>query len=126
MKMEEYKMEHVQFITFQGKRILLVDMSNAQQEDALAILSEAKKVIGTQLPQSLLTLTDVSEMRYNVAVAQAFKDLSVFDKPIVRAAAVVGVDGLMKIMLNGIIKVSSRQFGLFDSREQAQEWLIKQ
>jgi hypothetical protein len=119
-------MERVQFITYKSKMILLVDISNAKQEEALAILAEARKVIETQLPQSLLTLTDVSHMRYNMEVGQAFKDLSVVDKPIVRAAAVVGIEGLMKIMLDGIMKISGRQFGLFSTREQAQEWLVQQ
>jgi hypothetical protein len=119
-------MERVQFITCRGKRILLVDLTHTKPEEALAVLAEAKKVIGAQPPQSILNLTDVSHLRYDVAVAQALKKLAVFNKPFVRASAVVGISGLMKIILDGVERFSDRRFELFSSREQAQEWLVQQ
>jgi hypothetical protein len=49
------------------------------------------------------------------------------NKPYVLAAAVVGITSpLMKLAYNFVMAVSKRNVPIFDTREQAMEWLIGQ
>ncbi len=119
-------MARVELIIHQGKRIVLIDMSNIRPEEGLPIIAEAKKVIAAQTPMSVLTMTDVTNAHYDMTLVQSLKELTQHNKPYVRAASVVGIEGLMKVILTGVEKFSGRKFSIFSSRDQAKDWLVKQ
>jgi hypothetical protein len=119
-------MQRVEFITHQGKRILLIDVSAAQLEEASAIMLAAEKIITAQPPHSLLTLMDVTHTRYNAASIKRLKEYTNRNKPFVRASAVVGIEGLMQVLLAGVEKFSGRKFNAFSSRAEALDWLVQQ
>jgi hypothetical protein len=123
---QEAEMDRVQFITHKGKSIMFVDMTDMKSEEARALLVEANKIIQTKPQGSLLTLTDVTGMRFDTELSNAFKEQAVHDKDFVRAAAAVGVTGLMGVILNVLEKVSDRKFRLFSNREEAKDWLSQQ
>jgi hypothetical protein len=72
-----------------------------------------------------LTLTDVTDMEINPEIIQAFKDFTLYDKPYIRASAVVGIRGLMKIAYNAVMAFSGRRIPCFDTRDEALAWLMK-
>jgi len=117
--------EKVRFIQHDGKKILHLDFSRSKAEDVLATISAAKRAIGMQPEKSLLTLTDVTDARFNDAVAQEMKDFTAHNRPFVRAAAVVGVTGLKRIIFEAVIAFSGRKLSTFDSIEKAKQWLVE-
>jgi len=119
-------MARVEFVTHQGKRILLIDLSQIKPEEGLPIIAEAKKLVGSHAPMSVLTMTDVTNAHYEMTLVQALKALSQHNKPNVKAASVVGIEGLMKVILTGVEKFSGRKFSIFSSRDEAKDWLVKQ
>ncbi len=119
-------MARVEFVPHQGKRILLIDLSNIKPEEGYPIIAEAKRAVATQAPTSVLTMTDVTNARYDIALVQALKELTQHNKPFVKAASVVGIEGLKKVILAGVEKFSGRKFSIFGSREEAMDWLVKQ
>jgi Cu2+-containing amine oxidase len=117
--------DKVRFITHAGKKLLHLDFSHCKPDEALDIIARAKKVIAQQPEQSLLTLTDVTDTRFSDAVAQEMKHFTAHNRPFVRAAAVVGVTGLKRIIFEAVIAFSGRKVTTFDSIEKAKQWLAE-
>ncbi len=115
--------DNVKFIHHEGKKILHLDFSRSTAEDVLATISTAKRMIAMQPEKSLLTLTDVTDARFNDAVAQKMKVFTAHNRPYVRAAAVVGVTGLKRIIFEAVIAFSGRKLSTFDNIEKAKQWL---
>lgn len=116
----------VMFIRYKDKEILLIDFSNCNIEEGLQIIEKVKNIISQQPEHSLLTLTDVSGSRYNKEVVRRLKDLAEFNRPHVKAGAVVGVSGLKKVVYDTIMRFTKRTMPVFATREEALEWLIIQ
>jgi hypothetical protein len=50
-----------------------------------------------------------------------------FNKPYVKCGAVIGMDGIKKMMIKTIMNVSRRpDLEFFFSKEEATEWILKQ
>src|SRR5262245_19076354 len=118
-------MSQTGFIDHNGTRILFIDFSNCTPQQILDRIEETKPMIQTQPEASLLTLTYVQNARFDRRVTQSLKEYTKGNKPFVRAAAVVGLSGLMEIILQAIVMFTRRQFAVFDSVEDAKEWLVK-
>jgi hypothetical protein len=116
-------MKRVAFIYHKGKEILYLNFADCKVEEAVPIIEEAKKVISARPEHSLLTLTDVSNMRFDEKVSQEMKAFTVHNKPYVVAAAVVGVTGIKKILFEAVLLFSRRKLHTFDTIEQAKDWL---
>ncbi len=119
-------MNRVSYIYHQGRQILFLDFTDCSVDEALGIIQEAGPIIREQHENSVLTLTDVTGARYNQEVTQAMKEFAKGNKPFVKAGAVVGLDGMKKIIYNVIAKVSGRNLSTFDNIEEAKEWLVGQ
>jgi hypothetical protein len=70
-------------------------------------------------------LTYVRNARFDRKVTQALKEYTHQNKPYVRAAAVVGMSGLMQVILHAIIVFTRRRFATFDSLDEAKDWLVR-
>jgi len=117
-------MERVKFIKHEEKDILFLDFSNTRTDEVLKIIEDAKRVISTKPMNSLLTLTDVTNARFNDEVGDGMKQFSAHNKPYVKAAAVVGITGLKKIIFGAVVAFSKRNIESFDDVEQAKRWLV--
>ena len=116
-------MERVKFIEHKGKKILYIDMRNCVENEVLALMDESKKIIRAQPEKSVLTLTDVTHARYNAAVVTAMQEYTKGNKPHVRAAAVLGINAIKKIIFSKIMEFSGRELMSFEDLGKAREWL---
>ena len=116
-------MDRVAFIKHNGKELLFWIFRIARPWTFSWSLTKRKKAIRTRPENSVLTLTDVTNMRFDDRVTEQMKEFTVHNKPYVKAAAVVGVEGVKKILLNAIMLFSKRKFHTFDNIESAKNWL---
>lgn len=116
-------MERIKFIDHRSKNILLLDFSYCKSEEVLALIDTARQVLTMQPFDSVLTLTDVTETKFNETVVNAMKNFAKSNKPYVRASAVVGVTGLKRIVFDAVVKFTGRNMSLHDNRESALSWL---
>lgn len=121
-------MDRVRFIEHKGKRIILLDFAgivdSAQGLDAVA---EATRFIGAQpVGGGTLTLTDVTDTRYDRQIVDAFKEMTAKNRPIVKAAAIVSSSSLHRAAISMIALFSRRKLEVFDSRPEALDWLASQ
>lgn len=118
--------ERVKFIEYKGKQILFIDMSNLMENEVLEVIEYAKKIIRSQPSNSLLTLTDVTHARYNAKVVNEMQEYAKGNKPYVKAAALLGINPIKRIIFNKIMEFSERQLFAFENAEKAKEWLVNQ
>lgn len=119
--------DRVRFVDHGGARILLIDFSHLQKTDEiLAEVERARTLIARQPPASLLTLTHVRGARYSPPVMDALKQLTAHNKPFVKAAAVVGMEGLHRVLYRAVILFSRRNIEAFDDLDAARAWLVTQ
>ncbi|MBZ5589499.1 MAG: hypothetical protein LAO05_13135 [Acidobacteriia bacterium] len=120
-------MERVQFIRHGGASILKVDLSHPTNlDESLATIRQAKAVVSTHPPKSLLILTDVAGTTFNTKAVEEMKNYTKFNTPFIKASAVIGLSGLQRIIYDAIIKVIGRAVVSFDTEAQALDWLSQQ
>jgi hypothetical protein len=119
-------MAKVEFIRHKDKEILFLDFSNGNPEDNLPVLEETKKIIAVQPYNSLLTLVDVTSAKFNNESRDKLKAFALHNKPYVKASAVVGVAGLAKVLYTVVMQFSGRNIPIFNTLEEAKDWLVEQ
>ncbi len=120
-------MEKIYFTTYKNKKILIEDFSNMKfGPDFFAQLKQAQGIIASQPQNSVLACFDTTGVLFNSDVLKAMKDFTRANTSYIKAAAVVGVAGLLKLAMATLSKFAGRDFYAFNTREEAMEWLIKQ
>ena len=120
-------MERVTYIEFGGKNILIEDFSGLRPGGEFrSIIEAAAAIIRSQPPKSVLALVDVSDSTFNAESIETLKRYTTENEPFIRAAAVVGIEGLQRVALLAVSKFSGRTFGSFKDRPSALDWLIAQ
>jgi|DewCreStandDraft_4_1066084.scaffolds.fasta_scaffold14295_4 hypothetical protein len=119
-------MERIRFIEYKGKKILYTDVSNAKIEEAYKIMQEQQKIIFTFPENSLLIVINFENCEVTPKATYDLKEIVLQNKPYVKAAAVIGIGGVKKIILNAVSKFAGRNFYVCDKLEDALEWLVKQ
>jgi hypothetical protein len=117
-------MERVKQISFKGKNIIVVDISNCLPEESVAALPSAEALIAKQPSKSALVMTDVKGAKYNKDVAEAIKSFVSHNTPYVKASAVVGAEGAANILLQTLIFITRRELKAVATREEALDWLV--
>ena len=116
------------FIEEQGVRLMRLDFSKMTDNAAtLAMIEEVKKFF-LALPKrkEILTLTDVSKMRFDNSVLKAFENLIRHDEPWEKAVAVYGLEGLGLVTFRAQNLVTGGRMQGFTKRDEAVAWLLKQ
>ncbi len=116
-------MERTQFMQHNGKEILYLNFTECKAAEAYPIIEQAEAMIRTRPENSLLTLTDVTNLRFDDKLTERMKQFTAHNKPYVKAAAVVGVTGLKKILFEAVMLFSKRKLHAFETVEQAKSWL---
>lgn len=120
-------MKGAQFIRHDGIEILQIDFSYVTSlDEILRIMEEAKALLVTRPSRSVLTLTDTTETHFDGTISQAFKEYAAHNEPYVKAAALVGITPIRKIIYNAVSFFSKRHLELCNDMESAKAWLISQ
>jgi hypothetical protein len=116
--------ERLSFITHKGQKILIVDFSHGEPKELLALLNAAQRTIALEPRNSLLTLADFTGAHINREVATRMKEVLTLDRPFVKRTALVGAKSVPKVYLENFKHFSQRDFGQFETREEALDWLV--
>lgn len=127
MPITEPGQPRTRMIEHRGQHILLLDYSDVMDTaEALSYIAESKVIIAQQPLGSLRTLTYVRGSRYTAPVIDAMKDLVAHNAPYVKAAAVVGMNTLHRIIYRAVVAFSRRNIQVFEDIEEAKDWLAEQ
>ena len=118
-------MNRVCFITHKGKRVLLQDCSGMNPgPEYKKVLKEANKKMASEPPKSVLSLFDATNCSFSNASLADTRDFVNSNTPFIKNNAVVGIDGLLQMALTSIAKDTGREFHIFQTREEALEYLV--
>ncbi len=114
----------VEWIDHKGKKILYIKYTGLSPEQQLAQIEKATKTLVDTGKKDNLTLTDVREIN----VTQDFLDLAKvqgkISGPVTQKAAIVGIEGIRKILLKAVNTVSGNPREPFATVEEAKDWLV--
>lgn len=111
-------MEHL------GKKMLFIDFSMSRLQEVEMTIAQAKTMISMEPYESVLCLVDTTGSRFTLEISTAMKNFSAFNKPYIKMTAIVGVEGLQKVVYNGILLFTGRKnLELKQSRQEALDWL---
>ena len=122
--------ERTRFVEHGGKRILLLDYTGLGSDlrQLLEEIEKTKRVVATQPPGSILTLTDTRRGLITPGNVRAMKELVDHNEPYVRwAAVVVDLSGTYLAGFRAIQSLTQRRNLLsFGDAEEAKDWLVSQ
>jgi hypothetical protein len=120
--------ERLEEFTLDGKNFIYHDFSGFQTLEEYAQLIEAAKSQIVKYPKnSLLTITNMKDIRFDSSAKEIVTEWLTFNKPYVKYGAIIGADGVKKIMLNSILIICGRNnMNLVFTKGQAIDWLLKQ
>lgn len=110
-------------VSYKGKTIVVVDVSNTKFDEAIPVLQEAQQQIALLPRDSALVLTDARNAVFNAESAKAMKDFASKNTPYVKASAVLGADGFRAVLLQAVRMITGRDIKAFNNREDALRWL---
>jgi len=116
--------QRLQFEIHQGKRVLIIDYAHCDVGQMKEMIGLTRTLIATQLPDSLLTLSDVTGAIFNTDVVEQLKELAKHNAPYVRKAALVGVTGLQAFIYTVVQTFSKRNIPVFSNKEEALKYLL--
>ena len=118
-------MSDFRWILHKGKRIIYAEMAGKSTEEILNAIASAKLEIRKEPPtESVLSLINVKGGKISTEINQAFKDLEKDTRPYMKMTAVIGVEGLQSIMLNGILMFTrTKKVTVKNSKEEALDFL---
>jgi len=118
-------MTRAKFSKHRDKMILNFDFSGLNHDDTKQVCEYVKDMISRMPKGTVLTLVNVSNMKYDAAFRDLTGDLAAHNKPYVLAGAVIGVEGWKKLVFWATLKFSGRDnLKAFDDVEEAKEWLV--
>jgi hypothetical protein len=117
--------ERIRFVEREGKRILVVDLSECTAREAEETTRRVPDIVTAEPRGSLLILTDFKGSSFDSAALRAIKETAVFDKPFVKKSALVGTLSLPREFHDEMKEFSRRDFAIFGTREEAMQWLVE-
>jgi hypothetical protein len=105
--------------------LLVIDLSySTDHAETLAAVAYARQQSSIHAPVKILTLTDVTAIRYNAQVVQAIREMAEHNKPYVAWGAVIGLSPLLRTIYELAHRASGRKnLQTFETREAGLEWL---
>ena len=121
-------MERIEEFGLQGKNFMYIDLSNLMANDDFILLTQRIEPMIAKYPEhSLYTVTNIENVRFDSKSTDLVIKYMKNNKPYVKYGAVIGLDGIKKLMVSTIVKLSGRSNMHFAfTREQAVEWLLQQ
>lgn len=117
-------MQRIQFITYESKQILFVDMTNSTPAEAIPISVEVEALVTDQPKNSVLILVDMTGAQFDKQALDRMKTAAAYDRPYVKRSAMFGVGKEHTAMKEALKIFSRREYRYFDTREEALAWLV--
>ncbi len=118
-------MGSISIITHKGLKMVFTDLSDCNAEEAAQVFLDCKKVIQSQEKDSVYSLVNIENIRYNSELVKTIKEVVKSNKPWVKAASIHGLSALTQIMFKSVILFTGRDIYPVNSLEEGKEWLYQ-
>jgi hypothetical protein len=128
MRQDQMKVEppeqRIRWIWFRGTEILQVDFSHCTADQVQKIAQDVADYVTVRPRDSVLVITDFTGASFNKDALRTMKETAVFDKPFVKKSAFIGTQTFPRQFYEDLKTFSRRVLPMFESREEALEWLV--
>jgi hypothetical protein len=114
--------ERFQNITHKGESIVLLDLSNLQDDKEIIRLLRMRSTLHT----SHGLLVDLTNTHFSRDIIKEAKENSKAIRPLIKAIAVVGTGSMVGVLVRTVSRFSGMNIATFDSRGAAMDWLSKE
>ena len=122
-------MNEPQTIIHKGQKLILVDFSHfslARDKNRFkSLLAEAGALIARQGAGAARVLTNVTQAEFDIEIVNALRAYTLQNSPFIQKSAVIGLAGLQRSIYQVLLFITKRNIALFDSEEEAKDWLIE-
>jgi len=120
--------QRIEEFTAEGKNFLYFDLSEFKENSEYReFVKIAKESIAKYAENSLFSITNVRDVKFDTETKKIIAEWMEYNKPYVKRGAVIGFDGIKRMVINAVFKMSGRKnMTFFPNKEQAVEWLLKQ
>jgi hypothetical protein len=121
-------MPGVKFVDHCNERVLLIDFSNAKDDqEIVGIAEEAMRIVRSNNKQhSIRGLLDLSGTSLNKIVRETMMKMSKNNRLYMKSVAFVGLGVLLSPLFKGLLFVTGRSnHKVFSTRSDALGWLVK-
>ena len=121
-------MDRVEEFVREGKSFIYVDLSGLKtMEDFSRQFDLVKPVISKYPELSLYSITNIANTRFNPKIRGLILDYLKHNKRYVKYSVIIGIDGIKKLMIDTLIKLSGRDnISCAFCKENAIEWALRQ
>lgn len=116
-------------IQHKEKEIYFIDYSHIKtSKEFLKTIKEAgafREKVKAMGKKDLLILVDITDSHFNIEILDELKKAGRIIKEISRKEAIVGVTGYKKILLQIVQTFSDLHFNMFNTTEEAKNWLVR-
>ncbi len=116
-------MDRAKFVEHKGQRIFSMDCTDASLEEMNQIIEACAREVRCLPEKSVFTLIIAGGSAFSGETISKLKELARGNAPYVKASAMVGVTGLYKVVFNAVSIFSKRRFYLFDTVDDALDFL---
>jgi len=126
--MEHKEMGYYEEFSAGEKNIMYIDFSNVRSaEEYLTVFEKIERVIENYPKSSLYTITNLAGARVDTVSKENFVKYAQHNKPYVKKGVLIGLDGVKKMIVAAIIRMSGRnEFHIAFTKEKAIEWILQQ
>jgi hypothetical protein len=116
------------WIEHKGKQIFYTDCTDfGYDSEALdAELQAACAVVCSQPQRSALVITDIRGTVASQEAMPIFKRAAVVTEPYAHKAAVIGITGYRKVLLDAVSIFSRRSLIPFNDLDEAKDWIVEE
>ncbi len=111
-------------IRHKGQQIFYIDFEGLRtKEEFEENIGYCKQYIRNQPKGSVVALTNMQGMHFNKDVRDQISDFISGNKDYMKYSAVYGISGLLRVVYNGVTRLTGRDVRAFETKDQALEWL---
>jgi len=120
--------EYYEEFSAEGKNIMYIDFSHAKSdEDFSTAFEKIEHAIASYPKCSLYTITNMAGTKIDTLSKDYFIKYGEHNKPYVKKAVLIGLDGVTKMIVTAIFKKAGRDnFHIAFTKEKAIEWILQQ
>lgn len=110
-------------VNYKNKKILVLDFSNLSGKAIMKLLNESKLFISKQPKNSLLCLINITNLKYNIDILNAFKEYIDCNEKHVLATAIYGASFLQIMAIKTFSNSTSLSLNICKTELEAKDWL---
>ncbi len=114
----------IEWLQHKDKKILYIKYGSLSKEEMLDQVFKATKMIVDNKNMEILTLSDMRDCFVDEQFMETAKSQGKISLPLTKKAAIIGIFGVKKLLLNAYNAFASKPRVLFNTIEEAKDWLV--